>query len=91
MFTTSRYAGRETRRHAQAMAAEAGEPYVARGKKTIAQLAALARRMGEERISVVEERGGKPASVAVAVVSEQGSGRGSNNITILFFQHSFGI
>jgi rRNA maturation protein Rpf1 len=72
MFTTSRYAGRETRRGAQKMAAEAGERYVARGKRTIASLAALARKMGEARISVVEERSGKPGSVAVIVVSETG-------------------
>lgn len=72
MFTTSRYADRETRREAQRMAAEAGERYVARGKKTIAQLAALARRAGEERISVLEERGGRAGRVAVILVSETG-------------------
>jgi rRNA maturation protein Rpf1 len=72
MFTTSRYAGRETRRGAQKMAAEAGEPYVARGKRTIADIAALARKTGESRVSVVEERGGKPGSVAVIIVSETG-------------------
>lgn len=72
MFTTSRYAGPETRRRAQALAEEAGEPFVARGKRTIAQLAALARKMGEERISVVEERGKKPGAIAAIGVSETG-------------------
>jgi rRNA maturation protein Rpf1 len=72
MITTSRYAGPETRRKAMAMAFEAGEPFVARGKRTIAQLVAMARKNGEERISIVEERGGKPAGTAVMKVSETG-------------------
>jgi rRNA maturation protein Rpf1 len=72
MFTTSRYAGAETRRKAQELSEAAGEPYLARGKKTIAQLAAIARRTGQERISVLEERGKKPGAVAVIAVSETG-------------------
>lgn len=72
MFTTSRYAGPETRRTARKLALEAGEPFVARGKRTIAQLVALARRSGEERISIVEERRGKPGGTAVIRVSASG-------------------
>ncbi len=72
MFTTSRYASVETRRAAKALAESAGEPFVARGKKTIDQLAGLARRMGQSGISVVEERGGKPAVIATIRVDERG-------------------
>jgi rRNA maturation protein Rpf1 len=75
MFTTSRYAGEETRRKAQALAQSAGEPFVSRGKRTIAQLAALARKTGQERISILEERGKKPGAMAVIAVSETGGWR----------------
>jgi len=72
MFTTSRYAGPGTRRRARELAEEAGEPFVARGKRTVEQLVALARKTGEERISILEERGKKPGTVAVIRVSETG-------------------
>jgi rRNA maturation protein Rpf1 len=72
MFTTSRYAGPGTRRMARKLAEEAGEPFVARGKRTVAQLAALARKMGEGRVSILEERGKKPGKTAVVRVSETG-------------------
>ncbi len=72
MFTTSRYAGPETRRKARELAKEAGEPFAARGKRTVAQLAALARKKGEERVSILEERGEKPGKIAVIRVSETG-------------------
>ncbi len=72
MFTTSRYAGPDTRNKAMELAKEAGEPFVARGKRTIAQLVALARKTGEERISILEERGKKAGSTAVIRVSETG-------------------
>jgi rRNA maturation protein Rpf1 len=72
MFTTSRYAGPETRQRARKLAEEAGEPFVARGKRTVAQLAALARKMGQARVSILEERGKKPGGVAAIRVSETG-------------------
>ena len=72
MFTTSRYASSETRSLASGMAAESGERYVARGKKSVAALAELARRFGEPRVSIIEERDGKPALVAPLLVDELG-------------------
>jgi len=72
MLTTSRYASTETRRLAKKIAEEKNEPFFARGKKTIAQLAALARRIGEGRISVIEERQGKAALIAELTVDEKG-------------------
>lgn len=72
MFTTSRYASRETRRFASTMAEEKGERYAARGKRTIADLAADARKRGEAEITVVEERGGKPAVLSRISVDELG-------------------
>jgi rRNA maturation protein Rpf1 len=72
MITTSRYASPATRQFAKSMAREAGERYVARGKKTIAQLADEARRSGDDSISVLEERGGKAALIALITVDEKG-------------------
>jgi rRNA maturation protein Rpf1 len=62
----------ETRSLARRMAAETSERYVARGKKTIEQLSELARKEGEESITVIEERGGKAALAAVIRVDERG-------------------
>jgi rRNA maturation protein Rpf1 len=72
MITTSRYASAETRGLAKALAESCKERYVARGKKTIAHLADEARRLGESAISVIEERGGKAAVIAVITVDERG-------------------
>lgn len=72
MFTTSRYASKETRTLGRKMAGEKGERFLARGKKTVAQLVSAARRLGEKRIFVVEEKDGKPAGVAAIEVSETG-------------------
>ncbi len=72
MFTTSRYASRETRSLARKLAAEAGERYFARGKKTVSALADFARKAGEERVTIVEESSGKPARIAVLLVRELG-------------------
>lgn len=71
MFTTSRYASEETRLLARKMAGEKGEMFFARGKKTIAQLVAMARRLGEKEITIVEDS--KPPSLAVIAVSETGA------------------
>jgi len=71
MYTTSRYASEETRRKARKLASGAGEPYIARGKHTIDQLADIARRRGQHRISILQDRSG----IAVIEVGETGSWR----------------
>lgn len=72
IFTTSRYASKETRALARKLAAGCGERYVARGKKTVAELAEAARRLGEMCVSVVEELKKRPARIAVMKVDELG-------------------
>ncbi len=72
MYTTSRYSSVGTRELAMGMARESGEPYVARGKKTIDSLIALARRAGETRVMVVVESGGAPSRIQVIAVDEMG-------------------
>jgi hypothetical protein len=62
----------ETRRKASLIAKESKEPYIARGKKTIDSLAADARRCGESRLNIIEERKGKAATIAVIEVNEMG-------------------
>ncbi len=72
MFTTSRYASKDTRALARRMASESREPYVARGKKTIEELSALARRSGEAEVRLVTESGGAAASISLISVDETG-------------------
>lgn len=72
MFTTSRYAGEETKRLARRLAKENEELFLARGKRTIEEVVSLARKRGEELISVVEEEKGRPARVCRIKVSETG-------------------
>jgi rRNA maturation protein Rpf1 len=72
VITTSRYASMETRRLAKTIAKTSGEPYVARGKKTIDALADAARRDGEAEVRIVEERKGKAALIAAMRVDETG-------------------
>jgi len=72
MYTTSRYASGETRGFARRLATRNRETYVARGKKTIAELAAMARECGQESVIVVEERGGKPTILSKISVDELG-------------------
>lgn len=72
MWTTSRYAHKETRETARQWARLLDRPYVARGKHTIMQLAAFARRKGENRICVVEEKNNRPAVLSVITVNETG-------------------
>lgn len=73
MYTTSRYASEGTRKLARKMAAGAGEPYIARGKHTIAQLAGIARKRGERLISILRESQGKASGIAVIELDETGS------------------
>ena len=48
------------------------ELFISRGKHTIAQLADIARREGEEHISIIEEQGKRPAVLVMITVSETG-------------------
>lgn len=73
LFTTSRYASEETRNIAKKLARRQKEKYVARGKKTIDEVVAAARKNGDERITVVEEKGSKPYRIAVLAVDELGN------------------
>jgi len=75
MLTTSRYPSRETREGAKRLAASLGTGYHARGRKTIGELAGLARRTGEREILVVEERAGRPFLVALIEVNSAGGWR----------------
>lgn len=72
MITTSRYASAQTRAFARGMARECGEAYVARGKKTIAQLATSARKAGEGQVGIIEEKDGRAALIAFLRVDELG-------------------
>lgn len=75
MFTTSRYASKKTKDLALKMAKENKERFISRGKHTIAQLVELARRNGEEKIFVIEERKKQPAVIVTIEVSELGEWR----------------
>ena len=72
MFTTSRYAGKETKELARRLARGKKEIFLARGKRSIEELVSLARKKGETLISVVEEEKGRPAKVCTIKVSETG-------------------
>lgn len=72
MFTTSRYSSTKTRELAKKLASESKEIYVARGKKTIDQLVQLARKKGDEKITVLEEQENKPTTSAVILIDELG-------------------
>lgn len=54
------------------MAKENGERFLARGKRTILQLTAFARRMGEEQISILEEQDKNAGPVVIIKVNEIG-------------------
>ncbi len=73
LITTSRYASEETRNIARKLARQQKEKYAARGKKTIDEIVATARKNGDERITVVEEKGNKPYRIAVLAVDELGN------------------
>jgi len=67
MYSTSRYASRETRQQAKTL----GE-FFSRGKKTISQLVDIARKKGHHRIGIVREKKGKPCMISVISVTELG-------------------
>jgi rRNA maturation protein Rpf1 len=75
LITTSRYASEETREYARRLAKESEERFVSRGKHTIDGLAGLARREGEERILIVEERDKRPSVLVTVLVDERGGWR----------------
>jgi rRNA maturation protein Rpf1 len=54
------------------MAEGSGDEYAARGKKTIDSLAKDARRNGDTRIQIVEERDGEAAIIATIDIDEMG-------------------
>ncbi|MFH1393455.1 MAG: hypothetical protein ABII71_02465 [Candidatus Micrarchaeota archaeon] len=64
MYTTSRYASLETRRLARRLSGDNGEIYLSRGKKTVRDLVLLARRRGEESISIIGEKGKIPSTLS---------------------------
>jgi rRNA maturation protein Rpf1 len=72
MFTTSRYSSEGTRKVAGRIAKENGEPYVARGKKTIDSLVEEARRCGESTLNIIEERKGEAAIISTIRIDEMG-------------------
>ena len=72
MITTSRYSSPITRKLAREAAKKQNTRYVARGKKTVDALASLARRLGEEEISVYEEENNKFSKIAKIKVKETG-------------------
>lgn len=75
MITTSRYASVNTRKLARSMAMKKHTIYVARGKKTIDQLAEQARRKGESEVAIIEEKKGAADSVSLIEVRETGEWR----------------
>jgi rRNA maturation protein Rpf1 len=72
MLTTSRYASEETRKLARRLAEEKDELFVSRGKRTVDEIVGIARKQGEEFISIIEEIDGKPARISRISVSETG-------------------
>jgi rRNA maturation protein Rpf1 len=72
MYTTSRYSSKKTRDFAKKLAAGESVAYVARGKKTIDELVILARKNGEERIGIIEEKEDAPHKLVTITVMETG-------------------
>ncbi|MFH2105945.1 MAG: hypothetical protein ABII22_01685 [Candidatus Micrarchaeota archaeon] len=72
MFTTSRYASKETRKFAKELAKSSDSAYASRGKKRIKSLVEFARKRGEHRICVVLERNKKPIKISFIEVKPDG-------------------
>lgn len=73
MWTTTRYASKDTRDKAESLAHLTKSKYFARGKRTIAQLVDFARQMGFERIRIVGESSGKPSWIKFLEVLPAGN------------------
>jgi rRNA maturation protein Rpf1 len=72
MFTTSRYASKETRKFAKELAKSSDSIYTSRGKKQIDALVEFARKKGEHRICVVLEKNKKPSRINFIEVKPDG-------------------
>ena len=77
MYSTSRYASKETRQQAKKL----GE-YFSRGKKTISQLVDIARKKGYHKIGILREKNGKPFRISVISVTELGEWSWSDEIQL---------
>ena len=71
MYTTSRYASKETVRLAQKMASQKKERFLNRNKKTIQEMTEIARTNGDEHIHIIMEKKGKPATISEIQVNER--------------------
>jgi len=75
LWTTSRYASPETKKKAQSLAGRAGSRYLARGKKTMDDIAGFARRSGFGLIMLLEESDGHPSLIRSIGISPDGRWR----------------
>ena len=67
MWTTSRYASKGAREVAIQLSRRFSSPYVSRGKKNIHIIVELARKIGEERVFIVNEKNDKRSIDFIAV------------------------
>ncbi|MGV8084905.1 MAG: hypothetical protein ACP5N9_01490 [Candidatus Bilamarchaeum sp.] len=72
MITTSRYASKETKDEAKKIAQKRAEKYIARGKKTIEKIVESARRSGEHKVLILEEKNNKPLKLSILQIDELG-------------------
>ena len=82
IWTTSRYASLETKKRAQTLAGGAGSCYIARGKKTIDDIAEFARRLGFVRIMLLEECAGHPSQIRTIDISPDGRWKWADTMKI---------
>ena len=82
MWSTCRYASLQTRETAEKLARSTGSRYVARGKKTILQLAFLARKSGSHAVNLVFQQGGCPYWVMRLDIQPSGAYRWGKKIRI---------
>lgn len=84
MLTTARYASPSIRLLTVQLAQTLGLVYMARGKKTVEQLAACARRKGYARMGIVHGKGGKAEELELAAVDETGAWNWAGKVTIRY-------
>ncbi|MBU0591441.1 hypothetical protein KKF81_01205 [Candidatus Micrarchaeota archaeon] len=75
MYTTSRYASKETIRFAQLMAERKKERFLNRNKKTINEMVEIARTSGDEHIYIIRERKGIPSTISEILINSNGGWR----------------
>lgn len=73
IVTTSRYASKATRDLAKKITAEKSAEYLARGKKTVHQLAESAWKKGHDRILVIEEEDKNPKFISEVLIDHWGN------------------